>query len=58
MFIFMAVVWWIWRARNALCFDGDLLSLYSLKMRIVDYALLLNNGSYNLHDNMICRSLS
>jgi ribonuclease HI len=50
MFIFMAVVWWIWRARNALCFAGDLLSLYSLKMRIVDYALLLKNGSYNLHD--------
>jgi hypothetical protein len=50
MFIFMAVVWWIWRARKALCFAGDLLSLYSLKMRIVDYALLLKNGSYNLHD--------
>ncbi|PNX89622.1 ribonuclease H [Trifolium pratense] len=43
MFLFMAAIWWIWRARNALCLDSELVSLFTLKMCITDYAILLQN---------------
>ncbi|GAU11845.1 hypothetical protein TSUD_75960 [Trifolium subterraneum] len=47
MFLFMAAIWWIWRTRNALCLDNELVPQFSLKMRIVDYALLLKNCHFN-----------
>ncbi|CAJ2670435.1 unnamed protein product [Trifolium pratense] len=49
----MAAVWWIWRARNAFCLDNDLVPHFSLKMRIVDYALLLKNCDFNQHETTL-----
>jgi hypothetical protein len=43
MFLYMAAVWWLWKARNALCFESERISHFSLKMRIMDYAILLKN---------------
>jgi ribonuclease HI len=53
MFLFMAAVWWLWRARNALCLDSELVPLISLKMRIVEYALLLKNCHSNQRETLI-----
>ncbi|GAU35137.1 hypothetical protein TSUD_394630 [Trifolium subterraneum] len=53
MFIFLAAVWWIWRARNALCLNSELIPLFALKLRIMDYALLLRNCQSNLHETSI-----
>jgi ribonuclease HI len=53
MFLFMAAVWWLWRARNALCLDSELVPLFSLKMRIVEYALLLKNCHSNQRETLI-----
>ncbi|PNX91672.1 ribonuclease H [Trifolium pratense] len=53
MFLFMAAVWWIWWARNALCLDSELIPYFLLKMRIVDYALLLKNCHFHQHEVML-----
>ncbi|GAU12283.1 hypothetical protein TSUD_141910 [Trifolium subterraneum] len=50
MFLFMATIWWIWRARNALCLNSESILFYSLKLRIMDYALLIENCHSNHHD--------
>ncbi|GAU26057.1 hypothetical protein TSUD_225190 [Trifolium subterraneum] len=50
MFLFMATIWWIWRTRNALCLNSDPIPFYSLKLRIMDYALLIENCHSNHHD--------
>ncbi|KAK2405415.1 hypothetical protein QL285_054655 [Trifolium repens] len=49
MFPFMAAVWWIWRARNTLCMDNELVPVFTLKIRIVDYSLMLKNGLPHQH---------
>ncbi|KAK2425147.1 hypothetical protein QL285_035429 [Trifolium repens] len=52
MFLFMAAIWWIWRTRNALCMANESTSVFSLKMGIVDYALLLKNDPSKSHVNL------
>jgi hypothetical protein len=37
----MAVVWWLWRARNLLCLANDLVSQVTLRMWTDNYAHLL-----------------
>jgi hypothetical protein len=44
MFMYLAAVWCIWRARNMLCFNNEATNNYSLKLRIEGFALLLQNG--------------
>ncbi|GAU34698.1 hypothetical protein TSUD_29390 [Trifolium subterraneum] len=46
----MAAVWWIWRARIALCLNSESIPLCSLKLRIMDYTLLIENCHSNHHD--------
>jgi ribonuclease HI len=43
VFLFLAAVWWIWRARNSICIDNEMVPLYTLKLRITEYAHLLQN---------------
>ncbi|MCH87142.1 ribonuclease H, partial [Trifolium medium] len=31
MFLFMAAVWWIWRARNSLCMENEMVPFFTLK---------------------------
>jgi hypothetical protein len=44
MFMYLAAVWCIWRARNMLCFNNEATNNYSLKLHIEGFALLLQNG--------------
>ncbi|MCH81431.1 RNA-directed DNA polymerase (Reverse transcriptase), partial [Trifolium medium] len=53
MFLFMAAVWWIWRARNALCLESEVVSHFTLRMCIVDYAHLLKNGHFTQHETVM-----
>ncbi|GAU22731.1 hypothetical protein TSUD_138560 [Trifolium subterraneum] len=41
MFMFLAAVWWIWRARNKLCLANELVSQFTIRRCIGDYTLLL-----------------
>ncbi|GAU22350.1 hypothetical protein TSUD_106780 [Trifolium subterraneum] len=50
MMLFIAGIWWIWRARNAMCLDSEMVSFWSQKLRIMDYALLLKNCYFSTHE--------
>ncbi|CAJ2637225.1 unnamed protein product [Trifolium pratense] len=41
VFMFLAAVWWLWRARNLLCLANELVSLITLRMWTENYAHLL-----------------
>ncbi|GAU17063.1 hypothetical protein TSUD_105620 [Trifolium subterraneum] len=41
MFMFLAALWWIWRARNKLCLANELVSPFTISRCIEDYALLV-----------------
>ncbi|GAU50029.1 hypothetical protein TSUD_240220 [Trifolium subterraneum] len=55
LLLFIAGIWWIWRARNALCLDSEMISFCSLKLHIMDYALLLKNCYFNTHETPTTR---
>ena len=41
IYTFLAVYWWLWRAQNNLCLANEVISPYSLKLIIVNFANLL-----------------
>ncbi|KAK2448759.1 hypothetical protein QL285_008006 [Trifolium repens] len=47
------MVWWIWRTRNSICIDNELVPLYTLKLRITEYAHLLQNCFLHHHKESI-----
>ncbi|CAJ2657171.1 unnamed protein product [Trifolium pratense] len=40
-FLFMAAIWLIWCTRNKLCFNNEIVSQFSLRLQIGNFALLL-----------------
>lgn len=46
----MEACWWLWRARNKLCLDNEVVSSYTLKFITVNYANLL--AKYFLKHNL------
>ncbi|GAU12548.1 hypothetical protein TSUD_182620 [Trifolium subterraneum] len=55
LLLFIAGIWWIWRVRNVLCLDSEMISFCPLKLRIMDYALLLKNCYFNTHETLITK---
>jgi hypothetical protein len=55
LFLFIAMVWWIWRTRNSICIDNELVPLYTLKLRITEYAHLLQNCNLHHHKESILK---
>jgi ribonuclease HI len=49
IYMFLAAVWWLWRARNKLCMKNELVSLVSLKVCTENYAHLLINCFWQHH---------
>ncbi|PNX76772.1 ribonuclease H, partial [Trifolium pratense] len=37
-FLFLVAVWWIWRVRNQLCMENEVVSYFTLRMRIDNFA--------------------
>lgn len=40
---FLAVCWWLWRARNKLCLANEMIAPYTLKLLTTNYVNLLSN---------------
>jgi len=41
--LFSASLWWIWCARNSLCMENEIISIFSLKVKIYNFAALLRS---------------
>ena len=41
--LFSAALWWIWCARNSLCMENEIISIFSLKVKIYNLAALLRS---------------
>jgi len=39
--LFFAALWWIWCARNSLCMENEIISIFSLKVKIYNLTALL-----------------